>query len=153
MVRPDAQDRWDRAYQAILRWSLENERGHEQARAPSANGKEEYHEGGGVRSGLDLSAGQAPDYPKQQLEMVRKHAREQGWELPEEDIFRDDGYSATTLGRPALDALRDKARLREIEVVVVPSPDRLARNGKSTRWFSSKSSRRALAGWSSWRGR
>lgn len=29
MVRPDAQDRWDRAYQAILRWSLENERGHE----------------------------------------------------------------------------------------------------------------------------
>src|SRR5918995_1121075 len=61
MVRPDAQDRWDRAYQAILRWSLENERGHEQARAPSANGKEEYHEGGGVRSGLDLSAGQARD--------------------------------------------------------------------------------------------
>src|SRR5215218_7890824 len=86
---------------------------------------------------------------EQQLEMVRKHAREQGWELPEEDIFRDDGYSATTLGRPALDALRDKARLREIEVVVVPSPDRLARNGRFTRWSSSKSSRRAAAGWSS----
>jgi site-specific DNA recombinase len=27
-----------------------------------------------------------------------------------------------------LDALRDKARLRELEVVVVLSPDRLARN-------------------------
>ena len=52
--RPDAQGRWDQAYQAILRWSLENERGHEQARAPSANGEEEYHEGGGVRPGLDL---------------------------------------------------------------------------------------------------
>ena len=25
------------------------------------NGKEEYHEGGGIRPGLDLSAGQAPD--------------------------------------------------------------------------------------------
>jgi hypothetical protein len=61
MECPDAQDRWDRAYQAILRWSLENE----QARAPSADasaeGKEEYHESGGIRSGLDLSAGQAPD--------------------------------------------------------------------------------------------
>jgi hypothetical protein len=53
--RPDAQGRWDQAYQAILRWSLENER----ARAPGANGKEEYHESGGVRPGLDLSAGQA----------------------------------------------------------------------------------------------
>jgi site-specific DNA recombinase len=65
---------------------------------------------------------------EQQLEMVRRHAQEQGWKLSEEDIFRDDGYSGTTLGRPALDALRDKARLRELEVVVVPSPDRLARN-------------------------
>jgi site-specific DNA recombinase len=65
---------------------------------------------------------------EQQLEMVSRYAREKGWELSEEDIFRDDGYSGTTLGRPALDALRDKARLRELEVVVVPSPDRLARN-------------------------
>ena len=64
----------------------------------------------------------------QQLEMVSRYAREKGWELPEEDIFRDDGYSGTTLKRPALDALRDKARLREFEAVVVPSPDRLARN-------------------------
>jgi hypothetical protein len=60
--RPDAQGRWDQAYQAILRWSLENERGHEQALAPGANSKEEYHEGGGVRSGLDLQAGQARDH-------------------------------------------------------------------------------------------
>ncbi len=59
--RPDAQGRWDRAYQSLLQWSLENEQGHEQARAPSTNGKEEYHEGGGVRPGLDLSAGQARD--------------------------------------------------------------------------------------------
>jgi hypothetical protein len=61
--RPDAWSRWDQAYQSILRWNLENERGHEQARAPGANasasGKEEYHEGGGIRTGLDLPAGQA----------------------------------------------------------------------------------------------
>lgn len=65
---------------------------------------------------------------EQQLEMVSRYAREKGWELAEEDVFRDDGYSGTTLKRPALDALRDKARMRELEVVVVPSPDRLARN-------------------------
>ena len=61
MERPDGRRRWDRAYQAILRWSLENE----QARAPganaSANGKEEYHASGGVRPGLDLQAGQTRD--------------------------------------------------------------------------------------------
>ncbi len=53
--RPDAQARWDRAYQDILRWSLENERGHEQALIPSTNGKkEEYHEGSALCPGLDL---------------------------------------------------------------------------------------------------
>ena len=55
--RPDAKQHWDRAYQSILLWSLENE----QARAPGVNGKEECHESGGIRPGLDLSAGQTPD--------------------------------------------------------------------------------------------
>ena len=117
MERPDARRRWDRAYQSILRWSLETD----QHSDPSVNGKEGYHEGSAIRPGLDLSAGQTPDYPKQQLEMVQKHTQELGWYLPQENIFRDDGYSGTTLKRPALDALRDKARLRELEVVVVLS--------------------------------
>jgi site-specific DNA recombinase len=65
---------------------------------------------------------------EQQLETIRGYAREKGWELSDENVFRDDGYSGATLKRPALDALRDKARLRELEVVVVLSPDRLARN-------------------------
>jgi site-specific DNA recombinase len=64
----------------------------------------------------------------QQLERVCKHTQQKGWDLPEENVFRDDGYSGTTLRRPSLDALRDKARLRELEVVVILSPDRLARN-------------------------
>ena len=65
---------------------------------------------------------------EQQLERVRKHAQEKGWKLPEENVFRDDGYSGTILKCPALDGLGDKARLRELKVVVVLSPDRLARN-------------------------
>lgn len=59
--RPDARQRWNQAYQAILQWSFENEQAHEQARTPSANGKEEYYEGGGIRPGLDLSASQTRD--------------------------------------------------------------------------------------------
>jgi site-specific DNA recombinase len=65
---------------------------------------------------------------EQQLEMVRRYVKEKGWELPEENVFRDDGYSGATLKRPALDALRDKVRVRELDVVVAVSPDRLARN-------------------------
>jgi hypothetical protein len=67
------------------------------------------------------------------LERVCKHAQEKGWDLPEENVFRDDAYSGMTLKRPALDALRDKARLRELEVVVILSPEtRLARLSTSS---------------------
>jgi hypothetical protein len=55
--RPDAQGRWDQAYQSVLRWNLEAER----APGSSTNGKEEYHASGGLRPGLDLEAGQASD--------------------------------------------------------------------------------------------
>jgi len=65
---------------------------------------------------------------EQQLEMVRRYVKEKGWELSEENVFRDDGYSGARLKCPALDALRDKVRLRELDVVVAISPDRLARN-------------------------
>jgi len=44
--RPDAQGRWDRAHQCVLRWTLEAER----ASGPGENGKEEYHAGGGLRA-------------------------------------------------------------------------------------------------------
>ena len=37
---------------------------------------------------------------EQQLEMVCRYSQEKGWELAEEDIFRDDGYSGTTLEAP-----------------------------------------------------
>jgi site-specific DNA recombinase len=54
---------------------------------------------------------------EQQLEMVRRYVKEKGWELPGENIFRDDGYSGAALKRPALDALRDRTRVRELDVV------------------------------------
>ena len=65
---------------------------------------------------------------EQQLERLRAHAQSQGWELPDENIFRDDGYSGATLNRPGLDRLRDKVKAAEVDHVLVTAPDRLARN-------------------------
>ncbi len=65
---------------------------------------------------------------EQQRERLVAHAQEQGWRLPEEHIFRDDGYSGSVLARPGLDRLRDAARNRELDRILVTAPDRLARN-------------------------
>jgi hypothetical protein len=50
--RPDAQGRWDQAYQSVLRWNLEAQRA---SSHPSPNGKEEYHAGGGLRVRVSTS--------------------------------------------------------------------------------------------------
>ena len=65
---------------------------------------------------------------EQQLERLTTYAQRQGWALPGERIFRDDGYSGSTLCRPGLDRLRDLAAAGELERVVITDPDRLARN-------------------------
>jgi site-specific DNA recombinase len=65
---------------------------------------------------------------EQQLQTIHRYARDEGWELPDENVFRDDGYSGASLDREALDALRDKAKIRDLDAVVVLCPDRLARN-------------------------
>lgn len=65
-----------------------------------------------------------------QLEKVRSYCAEVGYEVGIEEIFKDEGYSGSTLERPGLDALRDKANQGVIDKVVILDPDRLAR--KST---------------------
>jgi hypothetical protein len=56
--RPDASQRWDRAYQSILQWTLEAEPNS----ALSANGKEEYHARSGIRPSLKYGTGEAADH-------------------------------------------------------------------------------------------
>ena len=74
---------------------------------------------------------------EQQLQSIHRYARDEGWELPEENVFRDAGYSRASLDRPALDALRDKAKIRDLDAVVVLS--RTASPATtSTRWSSSR---------------
>jgi site-specific DNA recombinase len=65
---------------------------------------------------------------EQQLVRLRAHVEEQGWILESEHIYRDEGYTGSTLNRPGLDSLRDRAALAEFDVVLITEPDRLARN-------------------------
>ena len=58
---------------------------------------------------------------------VGAHAAE-GWMLDPAYVFRDDGCSGAALARPGLDRLRDAVKGREIDRVLVTTPDRLARN-------------------------
>src|SRR5207248_74587 len=65
---------------------------------------------------------------EQQLDRLRAAVAGRGWALDERHVYRDDGYSGASLGRPGLDRLRDHAALADLDVVLVTAPDRLARN-------------------------
>src|SRR6266700_1299051 len=65
---------------------------------------------------------------EQQLDRLRAAVAERGWAVDEQHVYRDDGYSGASLGRPGLDRLRDHAALADLDVVLVTAPDRLARN-------------------------
>jgi len=62
-----------------------------------------------------------------QVDALRAHAADSRLEVPEERVFLDEGHSGATLVRPALEALRDLAAQGCLDVVLVYSPDRLAR--------------------------
>ena len=65
---------------------------------------------------------------EQQLDRLRAAVSERGWELDDQHVYRDDGYSGARIGRPGLDRLRDHAALAGLDLVLVTAPDRLARN-------------------------
>ena len=62
-----------------------------------------------------------------QISELREYAREQKYEVEEDMVFIDNGVSGSTLIRPALDRLRDKAVEGEVDRILVLCPDRLAR--------------------------
>ena len=66
----------------------------------------------------------------QQVEQLLAYARQQGWPLRPEQVYRDDGYSGVRLDRPALDRLRDAVSSGDVDLVLVTSPDRLARSNR-----------------------
>jgi site-specific DNA recombinase len=62
-----------------------------------------------------------------QTEALRAFALQQGYSVPDEWIFEDEGYSGATLVRPGLERMRDLAAQGQIDAVLVYSPDRLSR--------------------------
>jgi site-specific DNA recombinase len=54
-------------------------------------------------------------------------AREQGYSVPDQWVFEDEGYSGATLVRPGLERVRDLAAEGQIQAILVHAPDRLSR--------------------------
>ncbi len=63
-----------------------------------------------------------------QLEALRGLAQSRGWSIPNELVYRDEGFSGSRLDRPGLDRLRDAASAGRFSRLLVYCPDRLARN-------------------------
>src|SRR3954453_2586830 len=64
----------------------------------------------------------------QHLDRRLAHALRQGWTVQAEHVFRDDRYSGASLKRPGLEGVRDRAALPELDHILLPAPDGLARN-------------------------
>ncbi len=62
-----------------------------------------------------------------QVAALQERVAADGFTLPAELQFIDEGYSGATLVRPALEQLRDLAAAGGVERLYVHSPDRLAR--------------------------
>src|SRR5688572_28326281 len=63
------------------------------------------------------------------------YAGHQGWQLDPEQLYADDGYSGARLDRPALDRLRDAVASGRVDLVLITSPDRLARRYAYQVWL------------------
>jgi site-specific DNA recombinase len=62
-----------------------------------------------------------------QILALAESAHNQGFTVPDEWIFQDEGYSGATLLRPGLERLRDLACEGQVEELLIYAPDRLSR--------------------------
>ena len=62
-----------------------------------------------------------------QTAALREFARQEGYQVPDEWVFEDEGYSGASLIRPGLERIRDLAAEGQIQAVLALSPDRLSR--------------------------
>src|SRR5262245_32458565 len=72
---------------------------------------------------------------EQQVERLVEYACGRGWTLTPAQVYRDEGYSGARLDRPALDRLRDAVTGGAVDVVLLTSPDRLARRYAYQVWL------------------
>jgi site-specific DNA recombinase len=62
-----------------------------------------------------------------QTAALTEYAQKNGYSVPAEWVFQDEGYSGALLVRPGLERLRDLATEGQIAAVLVYAPDRLSR--------------------------
>ena len=62
-----------------------------------------------------------------QTAALLEYAQCEGYIVPQEWIFEDEGYSGANLVRPGLERIRDLAAEGQLETILVHSPDRLSR--------------------------
>jgi site-specific DNA recombinase len=77
---------------------------------------------------VSTSQQEKTDTIESQLEALQAYVAAHDHIVLPEHIFLDNGVSGSRLDRPALDRLRDQARLGDFEAVIILSPDRLARS-------------------------
>ena len=63
-----------------------------------------------------------------QTALLLEYAQKEGWTVPAEWVFEDEGYSGGVLARPGLERLRGVVGDGGVEAVLVYAPDRLSRN-------------------------
>lgn len=73
---------------------------------------------------VSTSQQEKTDTIESQLEALHAYVAAHDYTVLPEHIFLDNGVSGSRLDRPALDRLRDQARLGEFEAVIMLSPDR-----------------------------
>ncbi len=63
-----------------------------------------------------------------QVDELLGYAKDHEYVVPEEYVFKDDGYSGAILVRPGLERVRDLSAEGQIQAILIYSPDRLSRN-------------------------
>jgi site-specific DNA recombinase len=63
-----------------------------------------------------------------QVDELLSFAEQQGYLVPDEYVFKDEGYSGAILVRPGLEKIRDLSAEGQIQAILIYSPDRLSRN-------------------------
>ncbi|HEY8598823.1 MAG TPA: recombinase family protein [Thermomicrobiales bacterium] len=81
----------------------------------------------------------------QQVAALRAYAAGQGWNLADEQIYCDDGWSGARLDRPALDRLRDAVGRALVDTLLIAGPDRLARRYAYQVWLLEEFARAGCA--------
>lgn len=62
-----------------------------------------------------------------QISALSNYADKNGYSIPNEWVFKDEGFSGSILQRPALESLRELVQEGFVDAILVYSPDRLSR--------------------------